>query len=474
VNVTEYMGLFDEFQAPSWDGWRAILKRLTPDTKELWAIAGRGAGKSRVVALIASWFAIRDYRRAPGEFVYVGVFAPDRKQAKITLRYILGLLQSVPALASLIVSQTRDSVELSNGVIVEVITATMAAPRGRAYAVAIVEEAAFLPMDQSANPDVELLRAVRPALARVPGSLLCVVSSPYARRGVLHEAWKRHHDQPDGAVVFVQAPTLELNPTFDAAEVARAYEEDPVAAASEYGAQFRADIESFLSLEAIDAVIVPGRLELSPVSGVRYLGFLDPSGGGPDSFAAAVAHGETRDGRLVRVLDAVREVRPPFSPEGTVADLSAFLKSYRITHVKGDHYGGDWPPEQFRKHGITYVKTDRFKSDIYRDALAPINSGAVELLDVPRLRTQLAGLERRVARGGRDSIDHAPGSHDDVANAALGALLLVEAKPAVVSALPAGTTRRNPISRANRNLFDPLREFRQEATLIARFPRRKT
>src|SRR5262249_4903704 len=36
------------------------------------------------------------------------------------------------------------------------------------------------------------------------------------------------------------------------------------------------------------------------------------------------------------------------------------------------------------------------------------------------LLTQLVGLERRTARGGRDSIDHPPGAHDDLANAVAG------------------------------------------------------
>ena len=36
---------------------------------------------------------------------------------------------------------------------------------------------------------------------------------------------------------------------------------------------------------------------------------------------------------------------------------------------------------------------------------------------------QLCGLERRVARSGKDSIDHAPGGHDDVGNAVAGALV---------------------------------------------------
>ena len=47
-----------------------------------------------------------------------------------------------------------------------------------------------------------------------------------------------------------------------------------------------------------------------------------------------------------------------------------------------------------------------------------------ELLDSPRLVAQLGGLERRVGRGGREAIDHAPGGRDDPANAAAGALML--------------------------------------------------
>ena len=38
------------------------------------------------------------------------------------------------------------------------------------------------------------------------------------------------------------------------------------------------------------------------------------------------------------------------------------------------------------------------------------------------LTAQLCSLERRTARGGRDSIDHPPRARDDVANAVAGAL----------------------------------------------------
>ena len=51
-----------------------------------------------------------------------------------------------------------------------------------------------------------------------------------------------------------------------------------------------------------------------------------------------------------------------------------------------------------------------------------------------RLVQQLATLERRTARGGKDSIDHPPGGHDDIANAIAGAALLAR-KPAYDSSM---------------------------------------
>ena len=136
----------------------------------------------------------------------------------------------------------------------------------------------------------------------------------------------------------------------------------------------------------------------------------------------AIAH---RDKDGIAVLDAIREFRPPFSPEAVVAEIAALLKCYKISRVTGDRYAGEWPRERFRMSGITYDISERPKTDIYRDSLPLLNCGKLELLDHKRLASQLVGLERRTARGGRDSIDHGPAGHDDLCNAALGALLLV-------------------------------------------------
>ena len=54
-----------------------------------------------------------------------------------------------------------------------------------------------------------------------------------------------------------------------------------------------------------------------------------------------------------------------------------------------------------------------------------LGNRTIELLDNPRLRSQILNLERRVNRGGHESVDHPTGAayHDDVANAALGAAI---------------------------------------------------
>lgn len=69
------------------------------------------------------------------------------------------------------------------------------------------------------------------------------------------------------------------------------------------------------------------------------------------------------------------------------------------------------------------MPSERSKSDIYVDLLPLLNSRAVALLDNDRMVLQLTQLERRTSRGGKDSIDHPRGGHDDVANSVGGVLV---------------------------------------------------
>jgi hypothetical protein len=148
--------------------------------------------------------------------------------------------------------------------------------------------------------------------------------------------------------------------------------------------------------------------------GVRYVGFVYPSGGSQDSYCLGISHAP--DGSAV--LDCFREGKPPFSPEQVTLEFAEVLKSYHVFRVVGDRYAGEWPREQLRKHGIEYKASEFAKSDIYRELLAPLNSGRIELLDNDRIIAQLCGLELRTAWGGKDNADHTPNGHDDLVNAA--------------------------------------------------------
>ena len=441
------------FQGKSWDAWKAFLAALfglpmgkaglalyqrhtsrqsapRAPAREAWLVVGRRGGKSLIGALLGVFFAcFKDNRGklAPGEVATIMVIASDRRQARVILRYVKGFLENIPMLKAMVVNETKEGIELCNRTAIEIHTCSFRAVRGYSIAACIADEVAFWRSEESANPDVEIINAVRPGMASLPGSLLIGISSPYARRGALWEAYRQHYGQDGDPVLVWQADTRSMNPAVDPKVIQDAYEQDEAAAAAEYGAQFRRDIEGFVSAEAVGAVVVPGRYELPRVSEVRYFGFVDPSGGSQDSMTLAIAHRE--NGKAV--LDAVREHKPPFSPEGVASEFAEVLKAYHISTVTGDRYGGEWPREQFRKRGIEYKPAEKTKSELYLELLPAINSGKVELLGNARLLAQLRSLERRSSRIGRDSVDHGPGGHDDLANAAAGALVGAMARPRV-------------------------------------------
>jgi hypothetical protein len=336
----------------------------------------------------------------------------------VILEYTAAFVRMIPGVS--ITRDTGDELELSTGIMIAVQTASFRTPRGFTCLAAIIDEIAFLRSDDAAQPDREILRAVRPSLATVPGSLLLAISSPYAQRGALYETYERAFGR-SGDVLVWQAETRTMNPTVPPEVVEQALGDDPAAAAAEWLASFRADLESLFSRSALDAVVVRGRFELPPAVGTAYVGFLDPSGGSADSFTLSIAH---RDPTGRPVLDLVRETRPPFSPEAVCRQYAADLKRYRCRVVFADNYAAEWPREQFQRLGVVVQRSELSRSELYLELLPILNSGGLELLDDGRLVGQLAGLERRTGRSGKDAIDHRPGAKDDVANATAGALVM--------------------------------------------------
>ncbi|MFC1777028.1 hypothetical protein ACFL3I_06780 [Pseudomonadota bacterium] len=436
--LTDPALLGGQFAGPTWATWRVLLsgfyglaltetergifETLTKRAEspkvacsELWMVIGRRGGKSQMAALLAVFEAcFNDHaaRLSPGEVATIMVLAADRKQARVCTRYISGLLNSNPMLKRLILKEGQESIELSNRSVIEVGTASFRSVRGYTLACVIADEIAFWRSDESANPDKEIISALRPALTTLSGKLIAL-SSPYSKRGELFRTYQKHFGKP-GGILVAQAETLRMNPTIPIHTVYFAMERDPEAASAEFMALFRSDLEQFLLREVVDLAVRSSPLELPYDKRHKYTAFVDPAGGGADSFTLAIGHKEG-EATVIDVLRARRGV-----PAEITAGYAALLKTYNIRKVTGDKYGGSWPSTEFEKHGIKYDPSQKPKSGLYLDLLPALNSGRVELPPDTRLVNELLGLERRTARSGKDSIDHPPGGHDDLANVIAG------------------------------------------------------
>jgi hypothetical protein len=250
---------------------------------EAWLICGRRAGKSFILALIAVFLAcFHDWKPflVPGEVGRIVIIAADRKQSRVIFGYVLGFLQNIPMLSGMIVRQTLETIDLANNISIEIQAASFRTIRGYSLVACLADEAAFWTVDEGgANPDVEIIRSVRPALASIRGSMLLVASSPYAERGALWNAYRKHHGKDNSPVLTWKAPTRTMNPSIPQSIVDEAMESDPASAMAEYGAQFRSDVSQFVEREIVERAVDRGVVSRPPVPGLVYRCFLDAASG---------------------------------------------------------------------------------------------------------------------------------------------------------------------------------------------------
>ena len=104
------------------------------------------------------------------------------------MRYVKGLLGGVPLLARAVRAETRETITLTNQVVIEIHSASFRSTRGYTIVAALLDELAFWPTDNAADPDYEVINAISPGMATIPGAMLLCASSPYARKGALGRA----------------------------------------------------------------------------------------------------------------------------------------------------------------------------------------------------------------------------------------------------------------------------------------------
>ncbi|MGZ6112610.1 MAG: hypothetical protein ACXWM3_14700, partial [Gemmatimonadaceae bacterium] len=254
------------------------------------------------------------------------------------------------------------------------------------------------------------------------------LSNPAAPLGELYQWHSTYYGVDDPDVLVWNSDTLSMNPLYDSRAIARAFKKDAVVAVAEFGldgfVQFRQHSQALFDVEPLSNAITMGRRELPPVEGVKYVAFLDAAEGSRsgDSMTLGIAHGE----RHLAVLDLIRVADPPFSPGEVIASIFApVLHEYGIRKIAGDRHAQGFVSAALRTCGITFEPTKLSKSELYSELLPLVNTSLVEILDNATLRSQLLALQRRSVRGGKDSIDHPAGAHDDLANVCAGCLTLV-------------------------------------------------
>lgn len=456
MNIREFMQspelMGDTFTGDSWEAWNAVWSgafglpmtiserqkfnhlaggRIPPKqrVRELWIVAGRRSAKTHNAAAAAVYLAsvgaelggLLD-KLSPGERGVISLLAVDRQQAKVALSYIQAMFENSPMLSGLVDKITSEAIHLNNRVSIEVSTNNYRSIRGRTLLAVLMDEVSFFKSDTSSSPDVETYRAAVPGLATT-GGMVIGFSSPYARRGLLYQKYRKHYGQA-GDVLVVQGGTADFNPTLDPRVIADAMQDDPEAARAEWMGLFREDVASYVSRETVEQATRPKPLELPFDRKHKYFAFTDPAGGGAgknsDEFTIAIGHKESN--RIV--VDLVRGMKG--IPATIVAEYAELLKSYSVRKVNLDRYGGSVFADEFKRHGIDAEHSSQSRSELYQNALPLLNSGRIELPPCDRLLNQIVNLERRTARSGKITIDHPPGagSHDDRCNSALGLVAL--------------------------------------------------
>jgi hypothetical protein len=257
----DHPGLFQPwFRGPSWNGWRAIIKAahalpMTPEeieffklvtggreppqqrVKELWVISGRRSGKDSAASVpaahAAAVFEPSDTVRG-GERPLVMYLAAERDQAKTILSHTRDYYATIPPLKAMVTRETQWGFELRNMVDISITTSDYRAIRGRTVLCAILDEVAFWRDDTSANPDIEVFRALRPALATLPDSMLIGITSAYRRTGLAYKRWEKYFGRDDPRVLVIMAETRQLNPLFDQRTIDDELKDDKESASAEY------------------------------------------------------------------------------------------------------------------------------------------------------------------------------------------------------------------------------------------------
>ena len=305
------------------DEERVVFKQLTGREREplqrvneLEVVAGRRGGKTTAMAAGATYIAAccdHSDALARAEQGVLLCVAQDQRVAKQILDRVEANLQDSPILHQLIKGRTQDSIELTNNISIEVRPSIFPKTEGT-----------DLHRNNCGRACV-LVHGVKLRESRCGGAGRCSPRPAHHARPLHHgiesptqrsECFGRRSNDTTVPMALLacsspRAPQETSTHTIPQSEIDRELERDRARNTAELLAEFRNDLEGYVTYEVVEACI-GSYFEMPPARSVSYYAFTDPVGWSAMILSRyAICHRE--HDRVV--IDCIREVRPPFSPE---------------------------------------------------------------------------------------------------------------------------------------------------------------
>jgi hypothetical protein len=419
-------------------------------------VFGRRSGKTDQIFSTASAYEItlgghKRFVREGQQFKML-FLAQTVGDAQQNMNFIRLALQESPELSKLLAEKdVASEIRLKNGLVVEPAPANKSIGRGHAIPVALLDENAFWYTDKdAANPDFEVLRAIRHAQSQFPDSKVFLPSTPWAEQGILWEAYQagtlgrklrcdackaksaficEHYVEEreqfeDTLVMHASTAAMEsLDAVLKSKELARRRlqkirREDPEAFPRESLALFIKTIAGWLNTEKIAKAIDHGVHARTRQPRVNYIAAMDPAFRN-DSFAFTIVH---HDPKLGIVQDWVEYWEPepgiPLKPGDVLDQIKQRLQMFGLEMVYSDQYQLESLQQLALDRGFSisgYDFTGKSKAVITGGFRMLLNQERVRLLDHEVQRDQLEKLQKRVMQSGTVQIAAPPGKHDDLA-----------------------------------------------------------
>lgn len=389
---------------------------------------GRRSGKGRIAAGVAVYEATANAEAhlahvLPGEQVAVAIVATSQKQARVVHRYVRGFL-SAAGLRSLVVRDTEDEIELSNGVVIMTMPCTARSTRGIAVAVLIMDEAAWM-LDGEGSPLAakEVYEALAPATAQFPAGKVLVLSTPRWSSGWFADLCRQAASGQYPGMRHWHASTSEMNPAPSMVEfLATERDKDPAAYGREYEARFASGVGAVFP-DALVRAAAQDLPETETTAGRRYCISLDASSGtGKDAYALAVG---SMKGDTLEVREARSWRGAPASP---VNHAALFDEVAMLSRVLGgapvllDQYASEVTAQQLEARGLSVVRrawTNESKELAVQATRQLLVAQRLRIPRHPALIGELVQYEGRKLPSGRIRYAAPPGQHDDHCTALL-------------------------------------------------------